>query len=159
MGAKTSQAEAPVFSFTHYLLLGGGEEGARRGNLQADAWAGPVDTPLLQLIRGATRSQRSWQRSRMRHQLSRPGVRLDLSCDIVDASHVAVAVAVVAVAIALQRCHTATVPHSPVSVFVNFLPLPALICAAFPVQWRAQWRRQARRTRLVCWRRFAFRRN
>lgn len=56
--------------------------------MQADAWAGPVDTPLLQLIRGATRSRRS-RRSRIRrHQLSRPGVRLDLSCDIVDASHV-----------------------------------------------------------------------
>lgn len=73
-----------------------------------------------------------------RHQLSRPGVRHDLSCDIVDASHVAVSRALQRAATLLRyRC-----------LSVDFLPLPALICAAFPVQWRAQWRRRRRHSTL-----------
>lgn len=135
----------------HCLLQGGcqagqdegGGEVTRGGNLQADAWAGPVDTPLLQLIRGATRSRSRSRRSRIRrHQLSRAGVRLDLSCDIVDASHVPLPCS------GLPAVSTSTSFHFQLSFVRHF-------------RYNGGHNGGGKRAALhvVCWRRFAFRRN
>lgn len=159
---------------------------SRRCPVQVDATLGTVDKPLLQLIREATQwscqSQSLQTRlvsSRLDSTHSNSVLRATAECATVQLSNCPT-VGLSAWPGVATTCHVTlltprtllcALPHGDTSCsipssalrgfhaacLVNFLPFPVLICAAFPVQWRAQWRQA--RTRVVCWRRFAFRRN